>query len=315
VTQLNQRTAAAALASKAAAPRQAPWLGFACGAGAALIWGVQAVVSRQSVADGLSAADVTVLRFITAALALMPLAISRVRPFPVGPIGWKRALLLTLVAGAPYSLVLVGGSTFAPALHTAVVTPGLIPVLAALLAFVVLGERPPAARLAGLALIVAGIVVFSWQSLSGAAAREGAWRGDLLFVLAAVMWAVFGLLAKRWQADALGLTITICLLSALSAPLLAFAVPLHMAGASLKALALQAVYQGLLVGVVSLFLYAKANAILGSARAALFLPLVPMVTAATGILVLGEQPSVMEMAGMAVAMAGMTLALRADAKR
>ncbi|WP_170182109.1 DMT family transporter [Phreatobacter stygius] len=312
MTQLDQPVAPAGAAR---AGRSDAWLGLACGAGAALIWGVQAVVSRQSVADGLSAADVTVLRFIAAALVLLPFALTRVRPFPVGPIGWKRAIILTLLAGAPYSLVLVGGSAFAPALHTAVVTPGLIPVLAAGLAFVVLGERPPRRHLIGLGLIVAGVLIFAWQAFAGAPARDGAWRGDLLFVLAAVMWAAFGLLAKRWQADALGLTITICLLSVVTAPLLAVAVPLHMAGASLEALALQAIYQGVLVGVVSLFLYAKANAILGAARAALFLPLVPAVTAVASTVLLGEWPSGLEIAGMAVAMAGMTLALRPAPRR
>jgi drug/metabolite transporter (DMT)-like permease len=288
-----------------------PWFGFACGAGAAVIWGVQSVVSRQSVADGLSAADVTVLRFITAALLLLPLAIRRVRPFPVGRLGWRRALILTLLAGSPYSVVLVGGSTFAPALHVAVITPGLIPVLAALLAFLVTGERTPSTRILGLALIVAGIALFSWEAFGNTPAREGAWRGDLLFVLAAVMWAIFGLLAKRWGADALDLTITICILSALSLPLGALVVPLNLASASLAAVALQALYQGVLVGVVSLFLYASAASVLGPARAALFLPLVPAVAALTSALVLGEWPSLMEILGMAVVMAGMTVALRA----
>ncbi|WP_163364926.1 EamA family transporter, partial [Escherichia coli] len=61
---------------------------------------------------------------------------------------------------------------------------------------------------------------------------------------------------------------------------------------------------------VSLFLYAKANAILGASRAALFLPLVPAVAAIASTLLLGEWPSGLEIVGMAVAMAGMTLALR-----
>jgi drug/metabolite transporter (DMT)-like permease len=287
------------------------FVGYACGAGAALIWGVQAVISRQSVGDGLTAADVTILRFLTASAALLPLALMRLKPFPVGRLGWPKALVLTLFAGAPFSLVLVGGSTFAPALHTAVIAPGLIPVLAALLAYFVLGETPPAMRLVGLALILAGIGLFFWTSVSGPVA-EGVWRGDLLFALAALMWSLFGLLARKWHADALDLTITLSMLSVVLMPLLALVVPIRMGSATLPAIALQAIYQGLLVGVASVFFYAKANAVLGSARAALFLPLVPAVTLTAGAVLLGETPSWAEIAGMAIVMTGMTVALRAD---
>ena len=52
-----------------------PWLGFILGALRALFWGVQAIISRQSVADGLTAGDVAVLRFATAGLLLLPVAL------------------------------------------------------------------------------------------------------------------------------------------------------------------------------------------------------------------------------------------------
>lgn len=287
-------------------------VGLACGAGAALIWGVQAVVSRQSAIDGLTAADVTVLRFLTASFTLLPLALLRLKPFPVGRLGWRRALTLTLFAGAPFSLVLVGGSTFAPALHTAVIGPGLIPVMSVALAYAVLGERPPVMRLVGLAMIVTGIGLFFWHATSAAPAGDGVWRGDLLFVLAALMWSLFGTFARKWQADAVDVTITLSMLSVLVMPLLVLVVPIRMGSAALGAIVLQALYQGLLAGVVSVFFYAKANALLGSARAALFLPMVPIVTLTAGAVLLGEYPSWPEIAGMAIVMAGMTVALRAD---
>lgn len=286
-----------------------PWLGFAAGAGAAIIWGVQSVVSRQSAADGLTSVDVTVLRFITAAVVLLPFALMRLRPFPVGRIGWRKAVVLTLFGGAPFAAVLVGGSTFAPALHTAVVAPGLIPVITGALAWVILGERTPAGRMAGLGLILAGIAVFAGPGLFGAG-TAGAWRGDLFFVAAALMWSVFSILAKRWEADALDLTITLSMLSLALLPLMALAVPLRIGSAAFGALALQALYQGLLVGVVSVFFYASANQILGAARATLFLPLVPAVAAVSGAVLIGEWPSGAEIAGMLLVMTGMTVALR-----
>jgi drug/metabolite transporter (DMT)-like permease len=294
------------------AAERSPWLGIGLGTLCALIWGGQAVISRQSVSDGLTTADVSVLRFVTAALVLLPVALRRCKPFPVGRLGWWRAIALTALAGAPYSLVLVGGVAFAPALHSAVITPGLIPLVAMGLACLVHGERPTPARLAGLALIVIGVALFSWDALTGMPAREGAWRGDLLFVLAAFMWALFGLLSKRWRADPVEVTVAICLLSVLTVPVWAGFLPMRLAQASAGAITLQALYQGLLVGVVALALYTRAVALLGAARAALFLPLVPAVTALTGAIMLGELPSGSEVLGMAVVMGGMALGLRAS---
>jgi len=288
-----------------------PVTGFACGILAALIWGVQAVVSRQSVADGLSAADVTILRFVAASLVLLPFALKRLKPFPVGALGWKRALILTALIGPSYSLILVGGAHFAPALHSSVISPGLIPVCTAALAFFVLGERAGPARIAGLGIIVLGIAVFSFEALANTPMREGAWVGDLLFVAIALLWSAFGLLARRWGAGAIEVTMATCLLSLPLLPLLALVQPVNLLQVPLAAVTLQALYQGVLVGAGALFLYTQAVAVLGAARAALFLPLVPVVTALASTALLGERATGLEIAGMALAVAGMVVALRA----
>ncbi|WP_054211653.1 DMT family transporter [Bosea vaviloviae] len=304
------------LPSTAATARRRLWLGIACGLLTSLIWGVQAVVSRQSVADGLTAADVTILRFAVASLLLLPLALRRMRPFPVGRLGWRRAAILTALAGAPYALVLVGGAAFAPALHASVIVPGLIPVMTVALAFAVLGERPGILRMIGLAFVLAGIAAFGSQALGGAAlgasgAGERAWIGDLFFVANAVMWSVFGLLARRWGTDAIDVTIATCLLSLLVLPVFALTMPMRISEVVWSAIALQAVYQGALVGVGALFLYTKSVELLGAARATLFLPLNPVVTALAGAALLGEYPSLIEVAGMLLVIAGMSVALRA----
>jgi drug/metabolite transporter (DMT)-like permease len=285
------------------------WRGLALGIVCALIWGGQAVVSRQSVADGLTAADVTIVRFLAASCVLLPFAL-RARPFLVGELGWGRALVLTALAGAPYSLVLVGGVAFAPALHSAVVTPGLIPLIATGLAYAVLGERPGGLKIVALGLVTGGTLLFSWEALVSTPARAGAWQGDLLFVLAAAMWAAFGLLSKLWGAHSIGSTATICVLSLLSVPLWAGFFPLRLASAEASAILLQALYQGVLVGAAALFLYTRSVALLGSVRAAMFLPLVPVVAGLAAFLILGEQPSSMEILGTAIVVAGMALVLR-----
>jgi drug/metabolite transporter (DMT)-like permease len=140
--------------------------------------------------------------------------------------------------------------------------------------------------------------------------REGAWRGDVMFILAAVMWAVFGLLSRHWNADPVETTVSIGVLSLLSVPVWALIMPMQLADASLRAIVLQASYQGAIVGVIALFLYARVVILIGPVRAALFLPVVPCVAAIGAWLVLGERPSEWELLGMLIVVTGMVATLR-----
>ena len=138
----------------------------------------------------------------------------------------------------------------------------------------------------------------------------GAAMSWLLFVLIAMMWSVFGLQARRWGASSIEVTVASCVLALPLLGIVAVALPVHMAQVPLTEVLLQAVYQGVLVGVVALYLYARTVAMLGAARATLFLPLVPVVTASCSALLLAEYPSPAEIAGMAVVISGMLVAFR-----
>ena len=93
----------------------------------ALIWGMQPVVLRLAAHQGLTPADLTVLRFGIASLFLIPIALRHVR-FPVGALGWKRALVLTVLGGAPYNYFLIVGAAYAPALDGASILTGIPPL-------------------------------------------------------------------------------------------------------------------------------------------------------------------------------------------
>ena len=289
---------------------RAQWLGILCGLLTAVIWGVQSVVSRHAMLIDLTPADVTILRFVSAAAVLLPWALRHMRPFPVGSLGWPRAWVMALLIGPLYSLILVGGVHFAPALHSSIISPGLIPVFTALLIFLVTGERAGRMRLIGLGIIVIGIGVFSRDALAMAPSRPNAWVGDLLFVLIAFLWSIFGLLARRWGASSLEITAASCILSVPLLAIVALALPIHMARVTFAEILLQALYQGVLVGVVALYLYARTVATLGAAKATLCLPLVPIATAAASALLLAETPSPAEIVGMAIVVTGMLIAFR-----
>jgi drug/metabolite transporter (DMT)-like permease len=268
------------------------WQGITAGALCALIWGGQAVVMRLSVFHGLTPADVTVLRCVVAGAALLPLSVRR-HAFPIGQLGWRRALALAILAGAPYTLVVVGGVAFAPALHSTVVTFGVIPIAATALAYPAFGERPGLGKVTGLGLILAGLVLFGWESFRSA--PTSAWHGYVLFVLAATMWAGFSTLSKIWCVDPITATATIAFLSLASVPVWVALFPMRLAQTNIGAIVLQAAYMGLLVGVLSMYLYTRAIALLGSVGASVFVAIVPVVTALMSPAVLAEWPTAPEM--------------------
>jgi len=98
---------------------------FAAAAGvvAVLIYGGQFVASRFSLQQTLSPWDLVALRLGVAGVLSLPLAIRRGLPGAAG-IGWRRAIVLAITVGAPYTLILYSGLAVAPAVHGAIQAAG-----------------------------------------------------------------------------------------------------------------------------------------------------------------------------------------------
>jgi drug/metabolite transporter (DMT)-like permease len=75
-------------------------------------------------------------------------------------------------------------------------------------------------------------------------------------------------------------------------------------------LLLQGIFQGVLIGAASIFVYSRAVASLGAVDTALFTAAVPCVTTVAAIFLLAEIPGPMAIAGVAVVTIGMAVALK-----
>ena len=73
--------------------------------------------------------------------------------------------LLILCVSLPFGLVVLGGAQWAPAAHIGMFLTGSMPLFRALMAWAVLGDRVTGVRLAGLLMILAGLLVFGAASL------------------------------------------------------------------------------------------------------------------------------------------------------
>ena len=281
-------------------------LGVVAGLAGILIYAGQFVVTRWSIQRTLALWDVAALRFAVAGVVMLPLLIWYGVRDAAG-IGWRRAIVISITVGAPYTLVLFAGLTLAPAAHGAVIISGGTPIMSAVLMSLWFGERPSAARVVGLAVISVGLILVGWPSLfEGADSRV--WVGDLLLLAGSALWGAFTALTRRWQVDPLRGAAVVWVLALGYLPFyLAFA-PVRLFTAPPGEVVFQAAYQGIGVGILALFFYTYANRALGPTSASLFMPLIPVVAVLLGVPVLHEVPSLVQLAGIVVVSAGMVLA-------
>ncbi|MBO6784319.1 MAG: DMT family transporter, partial [Alphaproteobacteria bacterium] len=237
--------------------------GVAAGVGVLVLFAGFLVVSRFGATSTLTVWDMAALRFGVAGLCTIPVLFMVRWP----RIAWWKALVLAITSGAPFTLFVFGGMSYAPVAHGGVVINGAMPVLAALLAWAVFGVRLGGWRIVGVALIVVGVAATGWDALSFG--EPGQWRGHLLFLGAAACNATFLTSVRGWGLTALeSLSVVNALNLAIYIPVWFLLLPSNLAATPLAEIALQAGYQGLVAAFIASILIAHAARTLGGMRQA-----------------------------------------------
>ena len=290
-----------------------------------VIWSSFIVIARASAGRTLSPFDIALLRILGAGSVLLPWGawlvrrqrIARASCFGLSPLPLRITVGVGLFGGLLYALLAYTGFFFAPAAHASVLMPGSLPLWTALLAALVLGDRITPARALGLACIVAGDLLVGGASLLRAFAGGEVWKGDLLFMSAALCWAVYSVLARRFGLDAVKATIAITVFAFVTyvpvygALVLLQAVPSRLAAAPWSEIVFQMLFQGLGSVVISGITFTQMIRHFGPVRSTLITALVPGLSALGAVLVLGEPLHVNLLAGLALVTAGILFGVRA----
>jgi drug/metabolite transporter (DMT)-like permease len=284
-------------------------VGILCGFGAALFWAAGFVAAKHGLAAGLAPTDLAFHRFVWSGLILLP-GIVMSGMTDLGGIGWKRGLVILILAGPLQAIVSYNGFLLAPLGHGVVIHPGSSVLGGLLLATFVLQEPLSRTRLFGVIAMICGLVVFAGEAVTTLGLH--ALGGDSLFATAGLMWSVFTFYLRRWSVDGFRATSIVGALSLLIyAPLHAALFGFHtMIAAGWTENLIQFVVQGLFAGLLALFLFARAVNILGAGRAATMPALVPGLAMIIGFLALGEMPSLMQLLGLAIVMTGFRFAMK-----
>jgi len=287
----------------APAPRlPATAVGIACGAGAALFWAAGFAAARHGIAVGFSPADLALHRYVWAGLAFLPL-VARDGLADLGGVGWTKAVTLTLFVGPLFTILSYSGFLLVPLGHGGVIQPSCAALGGLVLATLVLGEKLPAHRAFGAAVIVAGLAVIGGEAL--ATIGTHGLLGDLAFAAAGLMFAVFSTLLRRWRIAPTRAVAIISVVSLVDLPIHWLVVGFErMIGLGPYQNLLQLVVQGIFAGALSTYLFTRSVVLLGAGRAAVFPSLVPGFTLLIGFLALGEVPSLAQLAGFAIVLVG-----------
>ncbi|MBS9479193.1 DMT family transporter [Ancylobacter radicis] len=279
-------------------------LGYGGALLAIAIWGGWIVSTRHAVHGHLSPATVGWLRFVVAAVVLAP-AWLRVGFWPKR--GFVPVLLCFLGAGGVFFLVVANAMRFVPAADVGPLLPGTMPLIVAMVSVLVFRERLGRWRALGFVCIALGVLTLGGRGLLYP--EDGAWRGHLLLLLGAAMWACYTLAFRRTGLKA---TETVGLVGLWSTLILTpFGLPGVISAVSDgygREILFQLFMQGLLAGVVALLGFGLAIEKLGPSRAAAFTGLVPALAALIAIPVLGEHPDLAAIIGVIATGVGVALA-------
>lgn len=278
--------------------------GYAAAALTVLIWASYPVATRAGVTGSFAPQDLMALRFGVGALLFLPylaLQFRRIRRE-----AWLRGVPLSLFQGAGMAALVIWGLQLAPASHAAALGPGIAPAWVALLGFLVFSRRPTARVVLGAALCAIGVLTLTgWGASSG---QPAVLAGDAMFLAASALGALYVLQLRNWGISAIQGAAIVTLYSAL------IVVPWHFlstGGALWRAAPLelvwQVLWQGALIGCIALVTLNHAIARLGPERSIALVALVPALSAALGLLFLGEIPAIAEIAAFLAISAGVTL--------
>jgi drug/metabolite transporter (DMT)-like permease len=269
------------------------------------IWVGFIIIARVMAHKTLTPFDIGFVRYIAAALVMVPWGFWWVRRerttnpqarswLGLSPLSFKLSALIGTVAGIGYASFVYSGFLFAPASHASILLPGMLPLWTALLALLILKTPVTPRRAIGLGLIAIGAMFVGgkslWQSMQGGEV----WRGDLLFLGASFCWSCYTVIARKNALAAIPATIAICVFTLFTYvpvyAVLAFThtIPTMLFVAPWSEIIVQGFMQGVLSVVVSGITFVKMVEIFGPVRSTMITSVVPPLSAIGAVLLLGE---------------------------
>lgn len=275
---------------------------------AVLLWGGNAVVTKAS-AGVIGAAEIAFLRWLVAAMLLLPLALPTLRTqWAEVRANLAKQAMLGLLGSALFPTLM-----YLAAAHTSAINMGVIqalmPVMALGLAMALFGQRFSPVVWIGALTSLLGVAVVVTQGDPARLIAQGINPGDAIMLAATGCFALYSTLVRKWRSDLP--EVASLFLQALSAAIV-LAVPFATSprtginAANLPIL----LYAAVLASIAAPLLWMGGIVRIGPARAANFFNGLPVIAAVFAVIFLGERITPAMFPGAVLVIGGVMLAER-----
>ncbi len=274
----------------------------------AFFWGANFVLAGSILAD-LPPLWAAAMRFMLGAVLMFVIAgVRSENLFGMLKLHAAKYLLLGAVGIAGFNLFFFYALQTTSA-NSAALIMATNPLLTALLAVALLGERLAPRHLLALPVALIGVAVVISQGNMHKLATLSFAHGDLLMLAANLCWAMYNVLVRRYMPQGSPIANTSWIMAAGAILLLAAALGSGTHVSALEGRASIAMAVMVIGGTVLAYLFWGAGiARLGAARTAIFLNLVPVFAMLVGGF-LGTLPSAAQMAGGALVLGGVSISM------
>lgn len=252
------------------------------------------------------------LRWTLATAVILPFAWPHLkRDWPMIRASWRIIVFLGVLGAGLFNTISYISLNYTNAIN-AVVLQSSVPVLIVIATFAMFGDRIRPMQLLGVVISLCGVLTMVARGDLSVLAQFTFNSGDLGLLVAMVIWAIYtACLRKRPDIHWLSfIAATFAVAVLLNTPLFIIE---HMSGWHLRLEAqtfFAMLYVAFFPGLLAYIFYNRGVELIGANRAGVFNHLVPFFGAALAILLLGETPRLYHGAGLALILAGVTLAAR-----
>lgn len=248
------------------------------------IWGGFTLTARLSANWGISAWDITALRFALAFCILMPILIYKKDTAFL----WKKEpFILAMLGGVTYCLTAYSAFHYAPAAHAAIFLNGCIPLCTAIAAFLIFKQPLDKHTWISVVIMVSAISLMSYLMYVETGVAFG--LGDLLFFISAIWWGIFTVLLKQWKLSAWHAMAGVAVWSAVVfVPIYLLFFPKHWSDPKPLQLIGQVIFHGIFVVIIATLTYVEAIKRLGAFKAGSIVTLAPFIAAILAVPLLNE---------------------------